>query len=98
MHSILRGALAVAALAAGTLVGCAKPETECRDGVDQMRKQLDELIGSGSHQDVNDPVVQAHNQFNMAYTEMTAGNYPGCVDFLKEARITLKNSVKTNKE
>jgi hypothetical protein len=95
MKSLTLWTGAVLALA---LAGCADPEAECRKGVDELREKVNGLIATGQHKEMGDPVVKAHNELDMAYTEMVAGNYPGCLDFVGQARVTLKSGLRTNQQ
>lgn len=92
-HSSFWLAAALAALA-----GCGTPETECRDGVTQMKGRLVGVIGSGEHKEASDPIVQAHTQLDMAQTQLATGNYEGCLDSLAEARALLNRSQRTNQQ
>jgi hypothetical protein len=76
------------------LCACSSPESECREGVDKMRERVNAAIGSGEHKEMGDPVVQAHNELDMAYTEMLTKNYKGCMQYLEQARTTLDQSKK----
>lgn len=88
------------ALGAASLLlsACGTPESECRDGVKQMRSKMVGIIGSGEHKEAADPMVQASTQLDMAQTALSAGNFDTCVDNLKEARALLNRSQRTNQE
>lgn len=88
--------LVVAVLLA--LAGCGTPETQCREGVSQMKGRLVGVIGSDGHQQASDPIVQAHTQLDMAQTQLATGNFEGCLGSLEEARGLLNRSQRTNQE
>lgn len=88
--------LVVAVLLA--LSGCGTPETQCREGVSQMKGRLVGVIGSGEHKEASDPIVQAHTQLDMAQTQLATGNFDGCLESLDEARGLLNRGQRTNQE
>ena len=87
-------ALAIAAL----ISACGSPESECRDGVKEMRARMANLYGSTEHQEAQDLFVQASTQVDMAQTAMSAANYDACVEHLKEAHALLNRSQRNNQE
>jgi len=74
------------------LAGCGTPETECRDGVKEMKKRTSTLVGF----DQPDDVKRALEEVNIAETQLATGNYEGCLESLGEARTFLRKSQRTN--
>jgi len=83
--------LAVLALA---LAACGTPESECRDGVKEMKKRTESLVGFNQPDDVK----RALEEVNNAETRLATGNYEGCLDSLGEARTFLRKSQRTNQQ
>lgn len=86
------------ALLALALAGCGTPESECREGVTQMKGRLVGVIGSGQHKSADDPLVQAHTHLDTAQMQLATGNYEGCRESLERARGLLNRSQRTNQE
>lgn len=74
------------------LLACGNPEAACRKGVDRMEADLVGKIGVGKHKELNDPIVQAHTQLDIAQTQLATGNYSGCRASLEQARTILARS------
>lgn len=81
----------VPALALG-LCACGTPETECRDGVKQMKQRTETLVGFDQPADVK----KALEEVSMAENQLATGNFEGCVESLGEARAHLRSSQRTN--
>jgi hypothetical protein len=76
------------------LAGCANPETECRDGVKQMKKRTQGFVGMGQP----DEIQKAIEKVSSAETSLATGNYEGCIADLKEAGALLNRSQRTNQQ
>ena len=83
--------LAVLALA---LAACGTPESECRDGVKEMKKRTESLVGFNQPDDVK----RALEEVNNAETQLATGNYEGCLASLVEARTFLRKTQRTNQQ
>lgn len=89
MKSIGRWWLSVAAL---LLVACGTPESECRQGVKDMKGRTETLVGFNQPDDVK----RSLEYVNTAENQLATGNYEGCVESLEEARRYLRASQRTN--
>lgn len=74
------------------LAACGTPETECRDGVKDMKRKTESLVGFDQPADVK----RALENVNAAETQLATGNYEGCKESLVEARRYLRSSQRTN--
>lgn len=79
-------------VAAALLAACGTPDTECRDGVKEMKKRTETLVGFDQPADVK----KALEQVNTAENQLATGNFEGCVESLGEARRYLRSSQRTN--
>ena len=87
--TLLKWLLPVLAL---SLAACGTPETECRDGVKDMKKRTETLVGFDQPADVK----KALEQVSMAEGALATGNFEGCVEALGQARALLRSSQRTN--
>lgn len=76
------------------LAACGDPQTRCREGVEQMKAQLVGVVGSSEHKDLEDPMVQAHTQLDIAQTQLATGNHAGCLESLERARDIIERAKK----
>lgn len=76
------------------LAGCSMPETECRDGVKEMKQRTETLVGL----DHPPEVKRALEYVNTAENQLATGNHEGCLESLDEARRHLRSSQRTNQQ
>lgn len=81
----------VPALALG-LCACGTPETQCRDGVKEMKQRTATLVGFDQPADVK----KALEEVSTAESQLATGNFEGCVETLGQARAHLRSSQRTN--
>jgi hypothetical protein len=74
--------------------GCGTPETECRDGVKDLKQRTETLVGFDQPADVK----RALENVNSAENQLATGNYPGCLESIAEARRYLRASQRTNQQ
>jgi hypothetical protein len=74
------------------LAACGTPETDCRDGVKQMKTRTASFVGMGQPEDVR----LAIEQVNSAETQLATGNYAGCLESLADAGARLNRSQRQN--
>ena len=74
------------------MTACGTPETDCREGVREMKKRTETLVGFGQPADVR----MALEEVSAAETQLATGNFEGCVESLGEARRYLRSSQRTN--
>lgn len=86
-----KGALAACVM---LFAACGTPESECRDGVEQMKLRTKELVGTGQSEDVR----TALERLNVAENQLATGNFAGCQESLDEARAFLRKSQRTNQQ
>lgn len=76
------------------LAACTAPETDCRDGVKQMKQRTETLVGFDQPPDVKRALEHA----NTAEIQLATGNYEGCVASLGEARTYLRRAQGNNQQ
>jgi hypothetical protein len=76
------------------VAGCGTPETDCREGVNEMKKRTETLVGFGQPAEVR----KALEEINTAENQLATGNFEGCVESLGEARRYLRASQRTNQQ
>lgn len=86
---VARGVLV---LGLALLAACGTPESECRDGVQEMKRKTESLVGFDQPADVK----RALEYVNTAETQLATGSYAGCKESLVEARRYLRSSQRTN--
>lgn len=91
-----RGATLLLA-AFGLLAGCT-PEKDCRDGIQQLRPRVEGAFGTGMHAEATEQINQAMRNLSTAEELAKAGDFPGCVEKIKEARVLLNRSQRTNQQ
>lgn len=74
------------------LTACGTPESDCRDGVKDMKRKTESFVGFDQPADVK----RALENVNAAETQLATGNYEGCKESLIEARRYLRSSQRTN--
>lgn len=86
-----RGLLVVFVL---LLAGCATPESECKDGIAEMKKRTSTFVGF----DQTPEIRLALEGIDVAETQLATGNFAGCNTSLGEARGHLRASQRTNQQ
>lgn len=89
-----RAAVGTALVLAVLLAGCGTPETQCRDGVKEMKQRTETLVGFDQPPDVK----RALEYVNTAENQLATGNHEGCLESLDEARRHLRSSQRTNQQ
>ena len=74
------------------LASCGTPETDCREGVSEMKRRTETLVGFGQPADVR----KAIEEVSAAETQLATGNFEGCIESLGQARRYLRSSQRTN--
>jgi len=85
-------ALGTAVVLAALLAGCGTPETQCRDGVKELKQRTETLVGFDQPADVK----RALEHVNTAENQLATGNHAGCLESIEEARRYLQASQRTN--
>lgn len=74
------------------LAGCGTPESECRDGIKDMRKRTSQFVGFDQSADIR----RVLERIDVAETQLATSNFEGCNASLVEARGHLRASQRTN--
>ncbi|HUR41308.1 MAG TPA: hypothetical protein VM240_09085 [Verrucomicrobiae bacterium] len=74
------------------LASCGTPESECKDGIADMKKRTSTFVGFEQTPEVR----RALEGIDVAETQLATGNVAGCNTSLAEARGHLRASQRTN--
>jgi hypothetical protein len=89
-----RAACGTALMLAALTAGCGTPETQCRDGVKELKQRTETLVGFDQPAEVK----RALENVNSAENQLATGNYAGCLESIDEARRYLRSSQRTNQQ
>lgn len=77
--------------------GC-NPETDCREGLKQLKPRVEGAIGTGAHPEANEQISQAYTDMMEAEARAAQGDFPGCLEEIEQARVMLNKSQRTNQQ